>query len=816
MLLRLTGWLPETIPISPYLPAEAAFETIAHFLPSDRQCALGVMLPAGVEESLAAVGLAHGPLVAVRDARAVDGQMYIRLESELIRWTGELCDTDEATWTPSLANSLEWKRLQRLRKHAAGWPLHDFWLSLASLNAHFGAMLVLHRPQKYASVVSHTGEATAAGAAPTLLHVPAAEDGSDTLAEVVLSLASRPQAPAEEGLADGDEPAPTPPATAPYGSCIVSLARSEWSAACEAGEYMRVPVSSASTVSLSLARGITYQLTPMAALPDGFTTEEAPGYVPALPLEEEAPEEAPADGAPAEEGGEAAEAAVEGSVEEPPAEEEPTALPPIAARPCHYTLTACCESDVYLGDVATIATERLGLRVLTLEGSTAELAADEWSMGVCVSLKASEVCTLAASLSFAEAPVGACARFHLVGEDTREEVSFLGMSTGLCDLDPAANPSGYLLIADVKSPNPLPPSAWSLQLQSTAELETKVLEAKPTSLADTYPPNESYTLFRLIVSTADKDKCTGAVHVTCTEPTATLCVRAIQLVNGDPPLEVSSASGLGCATLFALAVEPPPPPPGKGQEPLPSTTMIIEGTIDRLSALELGIAVKAPPPPPEGEEPAPGLGWSVTAVSAGTLTLAKDPAREEELKALAASWESAQPGRAAKAKESRDKYLADLEAAAAEKAATLEAAAAPAEQDAEEGAEAPPPPPVEETAAPAEEPALPNVAYKAVSDGGVGVVWAAEDKETWKTGQQETLERVAAERTVAEEAREGIRELMSAKSNEIIEATKAKRAEKAEAYAAFAADREALLTRLLPEPPTPAEPEDKKGKGKKK
>ena len=55
-----------------------------------------------------------------------------------------------------------------------------------------------------------------------------------------------------------------------------------------------------------------------------------------------------------------------------------------------------------------------------------------------------------------------------------------------------------------------------------------------------------------------------------------------------------------------------------------------------------------------------GLGWSVTAVSAGTLTLAKDTAREEELKALSASWEAAAPGRAVKAKESRDKYLSDI------------------------------------------------------------------------------------------------------------------------------------------------------------
>ena len=134
----------------------------------------------------------------------------------------------------------------------------------------------------------------------------------------------------------------------------------------------------------------------------------------------------------------------------------------------------------------------------------------------------------------------------------------------------------------------------------------------------------------------------------------------VSALSDEPPVVVSSASGLGCVTLMAVGVEPPPPPPGKGQDPIPATVLIVEGSIDRLSALELGVATKpAPPPaePAEGEEALPaGLGWSVTAVSAGTLTLAKDTAREEELKALSASWEAAAPGRAVKAKESRDKY----------------------------------------------------------------------------------------------------------------------------------------------------------------
>ena len=55
VLLRLTGWLPELVPITPTLPAEAAYETLARFLPAEKQCALGVMLPADADDALAAV-----------------------------------------------------------------------------------------------------------------------------------------------------------------------------------------------------------------------------------------------------------------------------------------------------------------------------------------------------------------------------------------------------------------------------------------------------------------------------------------------------------------------------------------------------------------------------------------------------------------------------------------------------------------------------------------------------------------------------------------------------------------------------------------
>ena len=134
VLLRLTSWLPEVVPISETLPIETAWGVLSQYnerSPYDRMAATALMTAADAsEDDLSAVGLCHGPLLAVHDAREVNGDLYARLESRLLQWTGPLRDTDEASWSPSLADGLSWKRLQRLSIRAAGIPQHDLWLSM--------------------------------------------------------------------------------------------------------------------------------------------------------------------------------------------------------------------------------------------------------------------------------------------------------------------------------------------------------------------------------------------------------------------------------------------------------------------------------------------------------------------------------------------------------------------------------------------------------------------------------------------------------------------------------------------------------------
>ena len=110
MLLRLTGWLPQIVPISPRLPLDAAWATLRARLGSEA-CVLSLMLPSQSDEGLAEVGLHRGPLVAVRDVREVAGEHYVRIESELLQWQGELRDTDEESWSAELGERLDWLTL---------------------------------------------------------------------------------------------------------------------------------------------------------------------------------------------------------------------------------------------------------------------------------------------------------------------------------------------------------------------------------------------------------------------------------------------------------------------------------------------------------------------------------------------------------------------------------------------------------------------------------------------------------------------------------------------------------------------------------
>ena len=819
VLMHLTGWLPEVVPILDTQPATASFDAIAAALPAECECAIGLTLPAGAAEALASVGLTHGPLVAVCDARALaDGNRYVCLESQLMQWEGPLRDTDEDSWSFELADALDWKRLQRLRLRGASLPLYDFWLSLASLNAYFSNVVLLHRPARYASVVSHSGTAGAAAAPPALLHVHG--DPSEPPARLLLSLSATPaEPPSHAAAAEAEEADPSAPPPPPFGSCVLSLAAYHWSDAGVPAQLLSLPVTSAGTYCLTVPRGGSYRLLVASELPEGYPTSAAvDGYVP------EATEDADADGAESAEPTAEVDEAEAGAPSAADADADadvpaPGELPLVVASPCHFTVTACCEAECHLGDEAAICEAQLGLQRCTLEGATPALEPAQWSIGASCLIVPKERATVAAALNLADVGAASCSRMHLVCEDTHAELSFSHFLTGGIDLDPEENPSGYSLLVDLKPESALGERPWGLTLLSTAELSASVTPVKPVTLDGAYEPNEAYQLCRLVLGAPSK--CTAALHVSCNLPTADLTVRTIALTtgaDGAPPTEevLKTVSGRGCVTLFATGLDAPPPPAGKGAEPPPATTIILQCDVSRLSGLELGLPTKPAKPAAEGEEAEAeaAVQWKVVAASAAAVTLTKDPSREQELAAIAASWEAKAPGRAAKGKEARETYLsalAEAEAAAAAKAGAEgggEEAGEEAGDAAFEALEADATATAADDAPTAE---LPRVVRKT---GAEAREVTEEELAAWREKHAAELEGLVAEREAKAEARAAVKEAMGSAAVETSEAIKASRAEAQAALEAQAAEREALLLKLLPAPEEPVDAAPAKGKKK--
>jgi len=824
VLLRMTGWLPQVLPISPRLPLDAAWGELHARIASER-CVLALMLPSDAEADapLASVGLHRGPLVAVRDVRDAEGEHYVRIESEQLQWAGVLRDTDEESWTPSLASALDWKRWQRLRIRAAGLPLHDAWLRQKSLNAHFGAVLVLHRPAVLANVAWHTGTCDAAGATPpALVFVEGSPD--DPPASVLLGLHSAPASRAPGG-----------------GSVRLALQTHAWQAGGEAQTLLELDSKGSSSLPLTLKRGTPYRLAVVGLEEPAPPEEKPPAEGGESGGEEAAAEPTGDEAAAAAAADDAVEAAAPAADEAPPAEEAPV---PMVTPPCRFAVSLGCDEVVSVGSVPEVAASHLGLTVSTLEGALPELAAGEWRLSLGVSLKAAAACTVNASLKLNDAAVAACARLHVLDEESCEETSLLGLSTGPLALVPNGG-RGHTLLLDVKSGVALPACGWTLQVAADGEVEVGEVSLKPPQgLAEAYAPNPEYVLFRCVLSCDEKGS--AAVHVATDSPAAELSLRVLRVEpaatgpDGGAPLdlrpvehELKAAEGLGCASLLGVALEPAAAPAGGGSggkkgapaEPAGPVT-VLECRVKRRCAEEvLKLPIKPPEPRPEAEEaaapaegaegdeaaapaadeppPPPSLDWVLTVASASPFSFKKDPTLEQGLQAVRDGWEAAQPGRSVKAKAVRDGYLAAQAAAAAEAGAPGKAAKVSMLETAD---------------------GLEGVDLSRCDASVEPMVVSVETRAAAAAEREAALAALAEEREAAEKKREERREKREAALAEQLEAAKAARAAQLEVYAARDAEREAMMAAAMPEK-TPAEPvepakgKDAKGKdakGKKK
>lgn len=145
-----------------------------------------------------------------------------------------------------------------------------------------------------------------------------------------------------------------------------------------------------------------------------------------------------------------------------------------------------------------------------------------------------------------------------------------------------------------------------------------------------YTPNKYFQLFRKTIKVTEKTKCAIQLSVSIREGIVLLLET---FNNGEVIQEVR---GQGSCQISDIVFLPPP----KKEKQL----YVVQGRIQVQSDINL-----------VDEENK--LSWKLRLVSAAVLAIKNDTEKEDRQAAIKASWEAAQPGRAAKAKKAREKYL---------------------------------------------------------------------------------------------------------------------------------------------------------------
>lgn len=145
-----------------------------------------------------------------------------------------------------------------------------------------------------------------------------------------------------------------------------------------------------------------------------------------------------------------------------------------------------------------------------------------------------------------------------------------------------------------------------------------------------YVPNKYFQLFRKAIKVTEKTKVSMQLSASIKEGIS-LILEAFN--NGELLQEVRGNGSCQIPDILYL------PPPKKDKQ-----LYVVQGRIQVHSDINLA-----------DEENK--LSWKLRLVSAGVLAIKNDTEKEERQAAIKASWESAQPGRSAKAKKAREKYL---------------------------------------------------------------------------------------------------------------------------------------------------------------
>ena len=283
----------------------------------------------------------------------------------------------------------------------------------------------------------------------------------------------------------------------------------------------------------------------------------------------------------------------EAAGEEAAAAEEEVA-PPVVQR---VALSVLAQDEVSIGELATVSESALGLCVQQLKGTLPAVEAGAWSCVLAFNLQPTADCVVSANLSMDDPNVAACARLHVIDDESAVESSRVGLATGEMVLAPSER--GTTLLVDVKCKEGAAAAGWSLVVSSSAEVAVKEVELKRRRRCTRSIPTSATPLRWW----AAPEASIAAIHVSCSLEDADLDLRVIRLEHAE---EGEGADGATAEVVVSVrrarrGVDRRGAARGGGS----GRTLILDRRVDEPSARRLAPPTKKPEEEEEAAAAAP-------------------------------------------------------------------------------------------------------------------------------------------------------------------------------------------------------------------
>jgi hypothetical protein len=218
----------------------------------------------------------------------------------------------------------------------------------------------------------------------------------------------------------------------------------------------------------------------------------------------------------------------------------------------------------------------------------------------------------------------------------------------------AKNEQGYIFIVEGNMPYNTTEGTLTIDVQSTDQnfQMDEIVQTEPMEWTDTYKPWKYGVIFREKIVFHQADQIIASMNLRLLKDGKDLtkeCRRAFTfevLDNGKPIFSKKGWNHLNLSHFIFRA-----------NQGLPETSENPEQELKHNYVLQATFDLHQWPEAKTQNEETENITWVLKFFTSETIALIKDTDKEDREKALKASWETAEPGRAEKANKSRQRYL---------------------------------------------------------------------------------------------------------------------------------------------------------------